>query len=159
MGSKREVPPQGGTYLVRVRPEWDTKGSGETKVGELEVTVLVDEQVLRLEISMEDPVGVAVVQSLDQLQREALPEMQARETICGRSSVSNCLARLRMGRHPIKGRPTDLDERGPESLRASDGVHVLFEVHVEELHHKVQLGVRVDNVEKPDRANTRDSQQ
>jgi hypothetical protein len=57
---------------VSVRPERDAKRSGEPKVGELEVAVLVDEQVLGLEIAVEDPVGVAVVEALDELQRESL---------------------------------------------------------------------------------------
>jgi hypothetical protein len=57
---------------VGVRPERDAKRPGEPKVGELEVAVLVDEQVLGLEIAVEDPVGVTVVEALDELQRESL---------------------------------------------------------------------------------------
>ena len=57
---------------MRVCPEGNTERSGETEVCELEVSVLVDEQVLGLEISVEDPVSVAVVQSLDELKSEAL---------------------------------------------------------------------------------------
>jgi len=57
---------------VGVGPERDTEGSSETEICELEVTVLVDEQVLRFEISMEDSMSVAVVESLDELEGEAL---------------------------------------------------------------------------------------
>lgn len=54
-------------YLVRIRPERDAERAGETKVGKLQVAVLVDEQVLRLQVSVENPVRVAVVEPLDEL--------------------------------------------------------------------------------------------
>ena len=55
-----------------VCPERNTEGSSETEICELEVTVLVDEQVLRFEISMKDSMSVTVVESLDELEGEAL---------------------------------------------------------------------------------------
>lgn len=57
---------------MSVGPEGDTKRSSETKVGELEVSIPVDEQILGLEISVEDSVGVAVVETFDKLKGEAL---------------------------------------------------------------------------------------
>lgn len=63
-----------------VGPQRDTKRSCKTKVCEFEVSVLVDEQVLGLEISMEDPVRVAEVEALDELQREALFQAKGKDT-------------------------------------------------------------------------------
>ena len=48
------------TYLVRVRAHGDAKRAGEPKIGQLEVVPLVDEEILRLEVAMQDPVRVAV---------------------------------------------------------------------------------------------------
>lgn len=59
---------------MRVCPQGDAKGSGETKVSKLEVSVLVDEQVLGLEVAVEDAVGVAEVKTLNKLECEALEE-------------------------------------------------------------------------------------
>ena len=41
----------------------NTKGTGQTKVGKLQVVSLINEQVLGLEIAVENPVGVAIKQS------------------------------------------------------------------------------------------------
>jgi hypothetical protein len=60
------------TYLVRVRAEWNTECARETEVGELEVVPFVDEQVLRLEIAVQNPVRVAVEQAGRQLVRKFL---------------------------------------------------------------------------------------
>jgi hypothetical protein len=42
----------------------DAEGSGETEICELELAFVVDEEVLRLEIAVQDPVGVAEVNAL-----------------------------------------------------------------------------------------------
>jgi hypothetical protein len=47
-------------YLVRVRAQGDAERPGKTKVRELEVVPLIDEQVLRLQVTMQNPVRVAV---------------------------------------------------------------------------------------------------
>lgn len=57
------------THLVSVGAKRDSKCTCEPKVGDLEVTVLVDEEVLGLKIAVEDAVGVEVVHSLDELVR------------------------------------------------------------------------------------------
>lgn len=54
-------------YLVRIRPERDAECAGETKVGKLQVAVLIDEQVLGLQVTVENPVRVAVIEPLDEL--------------------------------------------------------------------------------------------
>ena len=43
-----------------VGPQGDTKRAGQAKVGKLQVALLVNEQVLRLQVAMQDAVAVAV---------------------------------------------------------------------------------------------------
>lgn len=43
------------------------EGAGETKVGEFEVAVAVDEEVLGFEVAVEDAVGVAIADALQEL--------------------------------------------------------------------------------------------
>ena len=50
-------------HLVGIGPHGNTKCTGQTKVGKLQVVSLINEQVLRFEVAVEDPVGVAVKQS------------------------------------------------------------------------------------------------
>lgn len=50
----------------------DAECAGESKVGELEVALAVDEEVLGFEIAMQDAVGVQVVDALDELPGECL---------------------------------------------------------------------------------------
>lgn len=63
-----------------VGPKRNAKGSSETEICELEVTVLVDEEVLGFEISMEDSMSVTVVESLDELEGETLFEVGTKKT-------------------------------------------------------------------------------
>ena len=48
----------------------DAEGSGETEIGELELAFVVDEEILRLEIAVEDSVRVAEVDALEELVHE-----------------------------------------------------------------------------------------
>lgn len=43
-------------YLVSVSADRDAEGASKTKVGELDHTVFIDEQVLRLQIAMQNAV-------------------------------------------------------------------------------------------------------
>lgn len=52
--------------------ERDAEGASETEVTDFEVAVFVDEEVLRLEIAVEDTVGVAVSDSGEELVCELL---------------------------------------------------------------------------------------
>lgn len=54
--------------------ERDSKGARQSEIGELEHAVLVDQQVLRLEVAVDDAVRVAVGQALEQLVRVRLHE-------------------------------------------------------------------------------------
>lgn len=53
--------------LVGVGPDGEADGTGQAKVGQLEVALLIDKQVLRLQVAMEDAAGMAVCQATDQL--------------------------------------------------------------------------------------------
>lgn len=54
-------------YLVRVCSERNSERPRKSEIGQLEVTFFVDQQVLRLQISVQDAVRVQVVHSLDEL--------------------------------------------------------------------------------------------
>lgn len=75
------------THLMGVRPQRNTKGACKTKVGDLELSVFVDEQVLWLQISVEDTAGMEVVDTLDKLQgrhtiRQVLSAKPAKHEWC-----------------------------------------------------------------------------
>lgn len=52
--------------------EWNAKGASEAEIADFEVSILVDEEVLRFEIAVEDAVGVAVANAREKLVRELL---------------------------------------------------------------------------------------
>ena len=62
----RRAVPQRDDF-VGVGAQWNTEGTGQTEVGEFEVALLVDEQVLWFEIAVEHAVGVAVAHALEKL--------------------------------------------------------------------------------------------
>jgi hypothetical protein len=140
---------------VGVGPQRDTKGSGETEIGELEVSILVDEQVLRLEISMEDSVGVAVIETFNQLERESLYDDRTSNRAGRDSRLAERLGD-RSGREKERaerrrkagrvGEVTYLYEGWTETFVVTDGVHVALKVHVEELKDEVEFSVRVNDV-------------
>jgi len=45
---------------MRIRPHWDTKGTRKTKVSEFQIITVIDEKILRLQITMKDPMRMAV---------------------------------------------------------------------------------------------------
>lgn len=49
-----------------------TEGTGKSKVSNLEVSLTIDEKVLRFEVSVDDASGVAVVDAVDELEEEEL---------------------------------------------------------------------------------------
>lgn len=61
-----------GKDLVGVGAQRDAEGAREAKVGELEVVPFVDQQVLRLEVAVQDAVGMAVEQAGVELPGEFL---------------------------------------------------------------------------------------
>lgn len=58
-----------------VRPQRDAERTRETKVGQLEVAVAVDEQVLRFEVTVKDAMRVEVIDALDELPREPFDDV------------------------------------------------------------------------------------
>ena len=59
-----------GPYLVGVSAQWATECSCQAKVGQLQVTLAVNEQLLRLQIAVEDLVTVAISDTLYQVGHE-----------------------------------------------------------------------------------------
>jgi hypothetical protein len=57
---------------VSVSAERNTECAGETKIGQLQVAFLVDEQVLRLQVTVQDTVGVAVARAFEELKGKLL---------------------------------------------------------------------------------------
>lgn len=57
---------------MSISTQRDTKRPRQTEITNLEITRLVDQQILRFEVSMEDTVAVAVVETFDELVREFL---------------------------------------------------------------------------------------
>lgn len=119
-------------YLVGVGAERDTKGSGQTKIGELEVALLVNEQVLRLQVAVKNAVGVAVANTGAQLVHELL---------------DHCLAETHVASAAVHAA---LGQRlSTTSLRDGQSLHVLLQIQVEVLEDEVQLvAIGVDNVEQ-----------
>ena len=58
--------------FVCVGTERDAEGAGQTEIGQLQVAFLVDEQILRFEVTVQDAVGMAVAGTLEELEREFL---------------------------------------------------------------------------------------
>jgi len=73
--NKRELRWNGSclrTCLVRVRSDWNPKSSSESKVSQLHRPAVRDEQILRLEVSVEHAVRVAECNAGQQLVQKAL---------------------------------------------------------------------------------------
>ena len=119
-------------YLVGVCAERDAKGSGQAKIGELEVALLVNEQVLRLQVAVQDAVGVAVADAGAQLVHELL---------------DHCLAETHVASAAVHAA---LGQRlATASLRDGQSLHVFLQIQVEVFEDEVQLvAVGVDNVEQ-----------
>jgi len=58
--------------FVGVGAQRDAEGAGQAEVGELEVAFFVDEEVLGLEVAVQDAVGVAVADAVQELRGEFL---------------------------------------------------------------------------------------
>jgi hypothetical protein len=62
-----------GDHLVGVAAHGDAKRAGQTKVGQLERALAVNEQVVRLEVAVQHAPRVAIVNARQQLVQIALP--------------------------------------------------------------------------------------
>ena len=114
-----------------VGAERDAKGAGEAEIGELQVSLTVDKQVLRLQVAVQDAVAVTVPDALAQVAHELLDNSiaQAESVQLGAGALGQRLA--------------------PAAVRDGQGLHVFLEIQVEELHDEVELvAVGVDDVEE-----------
>ena len=50
----------------------NTESPSQAEIGDLEVALLVDEQILGFEITVDDSAGMAIVQPVDDLEHEEL---------------------------------------------------------------------------------------
>lgn len=66
--------PAGLHYLVGVGTHGNPEGSSQSEVSQLDGPKLIDEQVLRLQVSVDDPMAVTEIQPLQQLGQVALWE-------------------------------------------------------------------------------------
>jgi hypothetical protein len=89
----------------------------------LEVTLLVDEQVLGFEIAMKNPMSVTVVETFDELEGEFLGArvssaamLPPSQSEIGDFGFSNSLAKAH------------LDHRRSQALLVADCVHIAFQV-------------------------------
>jgi hypothetical protein len=125
---------QRDSYLVGVGAQGDTKGSCQTEISKLKVTLLVNEQVLGLQVAVQDAMRVAVADTSAQLVHELLDHCFAE------THVSSAAVHAAFG----QGLSTT-------SLGDGQGLHVLFQIQVEVFKDEVQLvAVGVDNVEEAD---------
>lgn len=124
--------PQGDDF-VSVGSKGNTEGASETEIRELEVSIAVDQQVLRLEITVENTMAVAVSDTFAQLAHELLHHRIA-ET------------------QPSQVRPRAHGQRlASATIADRERLHVFLEIKVEELKHQVELvAICVDYVEESD---------
>lgn len=121
-------------YLVSVGAQRHTKGSGKTEISQLEVALLVDEQVLRLQITVEDSVRVAVTDALAKLGHEFLNHALAQSQV----TTSSIHATFR-------------EWLASSTLRHGQGFHVFLEIEVQVFEDEIQLvTIGVHNVKQAD---------
>lgn len=63
-------------YLMGVGAQGHPEGSSQSEVSQLDGTQLIDEQILGLQVSVDDPMRVAEIHALQQLEEVALPEQE-----------------------------------------------------------------------------------
>lgn len=116
---------------MSVCAERDTKGSRKTKIGQLQVTLPVNEQVLGLQIPVQDAVAVTVADTLNQLCHELFYHSVAQTQVCHHRPIRESLATA--------------------TLADRQSLHVFLEIEVEEFHDKVEfVAVDMDKVQQLD---------
>lgn len=125
-----------GTYFVSISTERDTKRPGQTEITNLEITSFVDQQILRFEIPVKDTAAVAKVETFDELVREFLlwkPKGQPAAVYQG--------SRLRK-------QEIYLDHIKTKTFIFTNGIHILFQIHIKKLEHEVELCLRMHNIQQ-----------
>jgi hypothetical protein len=135
-----------------VGTERDTERARQTEISQLQVALLVDEQVLRFEITVQDAVGVAVAGSLEQLERELLDLRSCQHLNCRDFHIGHA-HHVRAQTHVSLATVHDtLRQRlAATTLAHRQCLHVLLQVQVQVLEDEVELvAVGVDDVEQAD---------
>lgn len=122
----------GNPYLVSVGAQGHAKCPRETKIRQLQIALLVDEQVLGLEVAMQDAVGVAVFHTVAQLLHELLDHGFAQPQMAA-SSLHDALGQW----------------LAAAALRDGQRLHVLLQIEVQVLEDEVEfVAVGVHDVEQ-----------
>jgi hypothetical protein len=117
---------------VSIGTQGDTKGSGQTEISQLQVTITVDKQVLGFEVTVQDTVAMAVTNTLNQLSHELLHHGVAQTQVGAQHRA------IRQG-------------LATTTLANRQSLHVFLQVTVEKLKDKVKLvAVGVNNVQQLD---------
>ena len=120
-------------YLVGIRPQRHTKSAGKTKIRQLEVAVLINQQVLGLQIAVQDAMGVAVAHPLAQLHHELLDHVRVHDQLL--TSQARAL----------------WQSLASATIADWQRLHVLLQIEVEELEDEVELvAVGVHDVQQAD---------
>lgn len=114
-------------------PQRHTEGAGKTEISKLEVAVLIDQQVLRLQIAVQNAVSVAVAHTLAQLHHKLLDHVRVHAQF-------------------LACQPRALWQRlSSSTLTDWQRLHVLLQIQVEEFEDEVELvAVGVYDVEQAD---------
>ena len=136
--------------FVCVGTERDTECAGQTEIGQLQVALLVDEQVLRLEVTVQHAVGVAVAGSLKELEREFLDLRSCQHLNCRDFQIGHAhhvWAQAHVSLATIHD--TFRQRLATTTLAHRQRLHVLLQIQVQVLEDEVELvAVGVDNVEQ-----------
>lgn len=118
---------------MRISANRDANRARKAKVGQFKGAVLVDEQILRLQVSVKDATGVTKGQSTEQLKEVTLIKREE-------SNFKNPIFQLRSYSNVV----------GSESIgNILDRIHVLFQIQVQVFKNKVKLLGLVINMKKP----------
>lgn len=115
-----------------VGSQGDTECPSETEISQLQVALDVNKQVLRLQITVQNAVAVAVANTLHKLSHE---------------SLDHSFTESQVGTH----HGTIRKSLSTATLADRKGLHVFLQVEVEVLEDKVELvAIGVDNVQQLD---------
>lgn len=117
---------------MRVCPQRHSKRPRKPKISQLQVSFSIDEQILRLQISMDNPMAMTVSGALDQLRHEFFDHVLAEsETLHVDSGAFwKCFAST--------------------TITHWKCFHVFLQIQVQKLEDEVQLvAIGMDNVKQP----------
>jgi hypothetical protein len=118
------------SHLVCVGSQRDTECSCQAKVGQFQIAITVNEQILRLEITMQNTMAVAVTNSFHQLGHELLDHS---------ISETHVLAQCR----------TFGQRLSTSTLANRKRLHILLEIEIKKFKNKIEfVAIGMDNVQK-----------